>query len=69
MNPISNALYTCGAVACIADMVGKENLKRHCSKETFYARAAIAGGAIVKGAGHSQDAVTQNLRPFSASLR
>lgn len=69
MNPISNALYTCGAVACIADMVGKENLKRHCSKETFYERAAIAGSADIKRLAHPQDAVTQNLRPFSASLR
>jgi len=36
VNPISNALYTCGAVvACIADMVGKEILKGIVPKKPF----------------------------------
>ena len=35
VNPISNALYACGAVACIADMVGKESLKGIVPKKPF----------------------------------
>ena len=57
-------LYASDIAAGCADMLRKMQYQRK-----LYANGAVVSGAIVKVVRHPQEAVTQNLRPFSASLR
>ena len=58
------SLYASGVAAGSADMLRKMQYQRN-----IYASDAVVSGAIVKSSRHPQEAVTQTLRPFSASLR
>ena len=58
------SLYASGVVAGSTDMSRKMQYQRK-----IYANETVASGAIVKVVRHPQEAVTQTLRPFSASLR
>ena len=57
-------LYARDVAAGSADMLRKMQYQRN-----IYASDAVVSGAIVKSSRHPQEAVTQTLRPFSASLR
>ena len=57
-------IYASGAVAGGTDMLRKKQYQRK-----IYVSEAVASGAIVKRLAHPQEAITQTLRPFSASLR
>ena len=57
-------IYASGVVAGSADILRKMQYQRN-----IYASDAVVSGAIVKRSRHPQEAVTQTLRPFSASLR
>ena len=56
--------YASDVVAGSTDMLRKMQYQRN-----IYASDAVVSGAIVKRSRHPQEAITQNLRPFSASLR
>ena len=57
-------IYASDVVAGSTDMLRKMQYQRK-----LYASGAVVSGAIVKSSRYPQDAVTQTLRPFSASLR
>ena len=57
-------LYASDVVAGSTDMLRKMQYQRK-----LYASGAVVSGAIVKSSRHPQEAVTQTLRPFLASLR
>lgn len=58
------SLYASDVAAGSTDMLRQMQYQRN-----FYARDAVVSGAIVKRSRHPQEAITQTLRPFSASLR
>ena len=57
-------LYASDIAAGCTDMLRKMQYQRK-----IYASGAVVSGAIVKRSRHPQEAITQTLRPFSASLR
>ena len=57
-------IYARDIAAGCTDMLRKMQYQRK-----LYASGAVVSGAIVKSSRYPQDAVTQTLRPFSASLR
>ena len=58
------SLYASGVAAGSTDMLWQMQYQRN-----IYASDAVVSGAIVKRSRHPQEAITQTLRPFSASLR
>ena len=58
------SLYASDIATGSTDMLRKMQYQR-----SLYASDVVASGAIVKRSRHPQEAVTQTLRPFSASLR
>ena len=57
-------IYASDVAAGSTDMLRKMQYQRN-----IYASGVVASGAIVKRPRHPQEAITQTLRPFSASLR
>ena len=57
-------IYARDVAADSTDMLRKMQYQRN-----IYASDAVVSGAIVKRSRHPQEAITQTLRPFSASLR